>query len=62
MHPEIKGELANRRQQIAGLEPLFHQMAPEIIRDLAVGGSSRLEVERHAQCFGHCLMSMYNIH
>src|SRR5688572_669368 len=37
-------------------------MASEIIRDLAVGGNRGLEVERHAKCCSHCLLSTYNIH
>ena len=50
VNPEIERQLTNRRQQVAGLEPLFHQMASQIIGDLPIGGNRRLEVERHAEC------------
>jgi len=62
VNAEIKRQLTNRRQQVAGLEPLFHQMAAQIIGDLPIGGSRGLKVEYYAECSSHCLMSMYNIH
>ena len=62
MNAEINRQLTNRRQQVAGLEPPFHQVLAQIISDLPIGGSVGLEVERHAESASHCLMSMYNIH
>src|SRR5687768_18189172 len=55
VHPQIKGQLANRRQQVAGLEPLFRQMASELIGDLAIGGrseehTSELQSRLHLVC------------
>ena len=59
---EIQRQLANRRQQVAGLEALVNQMPAQIVGDLPVGRNRGLEVERHAERSSHCLMSIYNIH
>jgi hypothetical protein len=46
---EIEGQLANRRQLVAGLETGIDQMPAQIVGDLPVGRNRGVEVERYSE-------------